>query len=203
MPRPRQAREGGLISHALNRANARRARSETDEESAAIEQVLAQAVVRSQRRLLADCLMESGRRPNEPVRQCVNDYHRRNWDAIRRFLAVHFRYNRRLNTPYWQQCRAEADLAGAEAVVEFYRCNGPSVLPEEILVDRFDQFGLTGYYAMLLGQRVPHAAPHEPNAAERAAWADRTARMEAVARSGLGVAEALAAVRAPDWKWEL
>src|SRR5439155_1035909 len=35
------------------------------------------------------------------------------------------------------------------------------------------------------------------------AWAERTARMEAVARSGLGVAEALAAVRAPDWKWEL
>ena len=66
---------------------------------------------------------------------------------------------------------------------------------------KFD--GKEGEIQMLLGQRVPHAAPHEPSAPERAAWAERTARMEAVARSGLGVAEALAAVRAPDWKWEL
>ena len=159
-------------------------------------------VIAMQTRLLCDCLMESRCRPNDPMRHCVNDYHRRNWDAIRRFLAVHYRYNTRLDTPYWQHCRAATDLAGAEEVVEFYRRNGPSLLAGEILVDKFDQFGLSGYYAMLLGQRVPHDAPHEPSAAEQAAWAQRVSKMEQVARTGVPVAEALAAVRSPTWKWE-
>ena len=159
-------------------------------------------VIAMQCRLLADCLMESRRRPNDPMRYCTNDYHRRNWDAVRRFLAVHYRYNTRLETPYWRHCRSATDLAGAEEIVEFYRCNGPSLLATDILIDKFDQFGLSGYYAMLVGQRVPHEAPYEPRAAERAAWADRAARMEQVARTALRVDEALTAVRAPGWSWE-
>ena len=159
-------------------------------------------VIAMQCRLLADCLVESRRRPNDPLRHCVNDYHHRNWDAVRRFLAVHYRFNTRLDTPYWRQCRAETNLAGAEEVVDFYRCNGPSLLATDILIDKFDQFGLTGYYAMLLGQRVPHDAPHEPTAAERAAWSQRATAIDQVVRSGVPVAEALSAVRSPGWKWE-
>ena len=159
-------------------------------------------VIAMQCRLLADCLIESRRRPNDPIRHCVNDYHHRNWDAVRRFLAVHYRFNTRLDTPYWNHCRADTDLAGAEEVVDFYRCNGPSLLASDILLDKFDQFGLAGHYAMLLGQRVPHDAPHQPTDAERAAWAQRAARMDQAAHNSLSVAEALAAVRAPGWKWE-
>ena len=57
MPRPRRAAEGGLIYHVLNRANARLAMFETDEDYAAFERVLAQAVVRDGMRLLAYCVM--------------------------------------------------------------------------------------------------------------------------------------------------
>src|SRR5438876_1466158 len=57
MPRPRRAAEGGLVYHALNRANARLAIFETDEDYAVFERVLAQAVARSDMRLLAYCLM--------------------------------------------------------------------------------------------------------------------------------------------------
>ena len=159
-------------------------------------------VIAMQCRLLADCLIESRGRPNEPLRNCVNDFHRRNWDAIRRFLAVHYRYNTRRDTPYWAHCRAATDLAGAEEVVDFYRANGPSILAQDILIDKFDQFGLSGYYAMLLGQGVPHDARHEPTDAERAAWSQRAARMEQVAANGVPVAEALAAVRSPGWRWD-
>lgn len=158
-------------------------------------------VIAMQCRLLADCLLESRRRPNDPIRHCVNDYHQRNWDAVRRFLAIHYKYNTRLDTPYWQHCRNDTNLAGAEEIVDFYRCNGPSLLAGDILVDKFDQFGLQGYYAMLLGQQVPHAAPHEPSAAEQAAWAARSSAMDQAGRNAISVAEALAAVRAPGWKW--
>src|SRR5689334_14021808 len=57
MPRPPRAAEGGLIYHALNRANARAALFETDEDYAAFERVLAQAVARHPMRLLAYCIM--------------------------------------------------------------------------------------------------------------------------------------------------
>jgi putative transposase len=57
MPRPRRAAEGGLIYHALNRANARLAIFDNDDDYAAFERVLAQAVVRYDMRLLAYCLM--------------------------------------------------------------------------------------------------------------------------------------------------
>ena len=57
MPRPRRAAEGGLVYHVLNRANARQTIFESDEDYAAFERVLAQAVVRWDMRLLAYCLM--------------------------------------------------------------------------------------------------------------------------------------------------
>jgi len=59
MPRPRRAAEGGLIYHALNRANVRLAIFETDEDFVAFERVLAQAVALYDLRLLAYCLMPS------------------------------------------------------------------------------------------------------------------------------------------------
>jgi REP-associated tyrosine transposase len=57
MPRPPRAAEGGLVYHALNRANARLTIFETDEDYAAFELILAQAVARHDMRLLAYCLM--------------------------------------------------------------------------------------------------------------------------------------------------
>ncbi len=57
MPRPRRAAEGGLIYHALNRANARLAIFDSDADYAAFERVLRQAVARFDMRLLAYCLM--------------------------------------------------------------------------------------------------------------------------------------------------
>ncbi len=57
MPRSPRAAEGGLIYHALNRANFRSAIFDDDEDYAAFERVLAQAVARHDMRLLAYCLM--------------------------------------------------------------------------------------------------------------------------------------------------
>jgi putative transposase len=57
MPRPRRAAEGGLVYHVLNRANARLTIFESDQDYAAFERALAQAVVRHDMRLLAYCLM--------------------------------------------------------------------------------------------------------------------------------------------------
>src|SRR4249920_3737271 len=57
MARPLRAAEGGLIYHTLNRANARLAILATDNDYAAFERVLTEAVARHDMRLLAYCLM--------------------------------------------------------------------------------------------------------------------------------------------------
>jgi putative transposase len=57
MGRPLRNAEGGLIYHALNRANARLTIFDSGDDYAAFEKVLAQAVTRHDMRLLAYCLM--------------------------------------------------------------------------------------------------------------------------------------------------
>ena len=57
MGRPKRADDGGLIYHVLNRANARMTIFETDEDYAAFESVLEEAVERTRTRLLAYCVM--------------------------------------------------------------------------------------------------------------------------------------------------
>jgi putative transposase len=57
MPRPRRAAEGGLIYHTLNRSNVRLTIFDTEEDYAAFERVLAEAIPRHDMRLLAYGLM--------------------------------------------------------------------------------------------------------------------------------------------------
>src|SRR3954471_24817610 len=57
MSRPPRASEGGLVYHALNRGNARLPIFEDDEDYAAFERTLGEAVARHDMRLLAYCLM--------------------------------------------------------------------------------------------------------------------------------------------------
>ncbi len=57
MGRPKRADEGGLIFHVLNRANARMTIFENDEDYAAFERILEEAVDRTRTRLLAYCVM--------------------------------------------------------------------------------------------------------------------------------------------------
>ena len=57
MPRSKRIAPGGLVYHALNRANGRMALFHSPADYAAFERVLAEAVERFQMRLLAYCLM--------------------------------------------------------------------------------------------------------------------------------------------------
>jgi len=57
MGRPKRAAQAGFIYHVLNRANARMTIFECDEDYAAFEQVLLEAVERFEMRLLSYCIM--------------------------------------------------------------------------------------------------------------------------------------------------
>jgi tryptophan halogenase len=133
---------------------------------------------------------------------CFNEYSAEMWSAIRRFLALHYRFNSRLDTPFWQACRASVDICGAEQIVEYYRANGPSLLWSRQLLGIHDPFGWEGYLSMLVGQSVPYSREFDPTPAERQTWAGIQRTLARRAQEAMPQEEALAIIRSPAWTWK-
>jgi tryptophan halogenase len=159
-------------------------------------------VISMQSRLLADTLIDCDAQPSPSHMRAYNEYNGRNWDSIRRFIAIHYKYNTRIDTPFWRECREKTDLAGAERVVEFFRENGPSIMwGKQVLLDSFDSFGLHGYNALLLGMKVPYRMTYEPSEKDWKAWKTWQEKMRQRAMRALSVKESLEIIRRPGWKW--
>jgi tryptophan halogenase len=140
----------------------------------------------------------------QPTPSMIRQYNKRfgmKWDNIRGFLAVHFKFNSGMDTPYWRECRAHCDLGPAAEVVEYYQENGPSTCHQHTLLDRLSQFGLEGYWTLLVGQKVPYQNAHVPGPEERATWRQIQEAFKAKAQAGVGVKEALTLVRSPQFQW--
>jgi tryptophan 7-halogenase len=125
----------------------------------------------------------------------------RGWDTIRRFLSIHYKFNTRLDTPFWQATRADVDLAGAEEFVEYYQDNGPSVLYRNTLIEQGDSYTMEGYLSLLVGQQVPYRRKYIPDKKERAAWNSIRQAVYNKVSQALKVSEALQVIRSPHWHW--
>lgn len=151
--------------------------------------------------LLADSLIDSGRQVTETHRRLYNRHIARFWDNIRAFLAVHYRFNRRVDSRFWRHCLEKTDLADAQEIVDVYQENGPTPFWSPSLIDEANQFGMSGYLAMLVGQQVPHGGTFRPSDDERNAWQAITAANRQRAQNGFTVKEALDYIRSPRWRW--
>jgi tryptophan halogenase len=149
--------------------------------------------------LLVDVLREG--RPTAGLIATFNRLVSEVWTEIRDFLALHYRFNTRLATPFWRLCQNETPLRTAQPLVEFYEENGPSILGRHHLEHIDNIFALEGHWALLVGQRVPHRAKHEPAADEWARWRRSIAGLAAQAGAGLSLREALDLTRQPAWRW--
>lgn len=158
-------------------------------------------VIAVQCRSVAETIAEGGGYLRPAGVALYNQGNARTWDAVRRFLALHFKFNDRLENPYWAACREQTDLAGGEEIVDYYRDLGPGVLCRRILLDPLDPFGMEGYLSLLVGQQVPHNGAYRPSESDRAHWnAIQASIRQHVARAA-SVEEALAAIRRPDFVW--
>jgi tryptophan halogenase len=158
-------------------------------------------VIAMQSRLLADTLVDSDCQPRPTQAVNFNDFHARNWDSIRAFIAIHYKYNTRLDTPFWRAARADTELGRATPIMEYYHENGPTVLWQPTLFDDFDQFKLGGYASMLVGMRVPYQRTHTPSDAELRTWETKRRRFKEAALRAMTVREALEAIGSPRWRW--
>jgi tryptophan halogenase len=152
-------------------------------------------------RMLADILHDSERRPTPTLRQTYNGLAGKMWDEVRWFLGVHYKFNKRLDTPFWRACRADVDIGAARAVVEYYEENGPSTYGRYAVLHPLDMFGMEGYLSLLVGQSVPHRRPYQPSEGEQRVWSEARHALRLRAAGGLSVAESLDVVTRPSWQW--
>ncbi len=50
----------------------------------------------------------------------VNERVNKRWDQLRGFLAIHYKFNKKLDTPFWKFAREEIDIADGEQYLEAY-----------------------------------------------------------------------------------
>lgn len=91
------------------------------------------------------------------IRDIINDDITKHWDYLKFFLAIHFKYNKKLSTPFWNDCH-KIDLKEYNWVVELYKKCGPlnylDSKTKKIIRKRLPDslFGLGGIDCILMGQ---------------------------------------------------
>lgn len=157
--------------------------------------------VDAQSETLVQMLQQSQLSPTPTMRDLYNEQVKIMWDDIRDFLALHYKANTRLDTPFWRHCREDTDVSEIQELLDFYSENGPSVFGRLLLGSTTSNFGFDGFLAMLVGNKVPYKAKYTPTALESDLWRRWRAENDGKARAGLDIKEALAYIRHPGWQW--
>jgi tryptophan halogenase len=120
------------------------------------------------------------------------------WDSLRWFLAIHYRFNTRLDTPFWQDARRLTDVTGIQPLLDIYATGAPVQLRDSVVrtlgISASPPFyGIGGVDTILLGQRVPCRllSRGEPDAQ----WHSRKVAAGALVKRALPQSEALTAYR--------
>jgi tryptophan halogenase len=158
-------------------------------------------VVCSQCQTLVDFLLHTGLSPTQTMRDLYNHMTNGMWDEIRDFLALHYKLNTLLDTPFWRHCREHTDLSGVKDLLQFYYENGPTGFGRHLLQPTGSNFGIEGFLVMMVGNKFPYMNKHEATSDERQIWDRRRAEFADQASKGMTVAEALTYVRHPAWRW--
>ena len=120
------------------------------------------------------------------INRTLNDH----WEDVRWFLAIHYAFNRKLDTPFWEYCRAETDIGDARERVELFQERAPLTYRQSLFYKTEAVFGDFAYDALLLGQGVS-ARFLEPQE-KRAEWQKRNTGLKNLAETCISQAEALA-----------
>ncbi|ONI77922.1 hypothetical protein ALI144C_31475 [Actinosynnema sp. ALI-1.44] len=127
-------------------------------------------------------------------RELVNAGLGQQWNAIRWLLAIHYRFNTRLDTPFWKEVRATADVSGFDTLLEVYAGGAPLSQRHVLVQDVLNRiaptfFGLFGIDYLLLGQQVPTRRMPLAEPIER--WHARKHAADALVAAALPHREAL------------
>jgi len=154
-------------------------------------------------RSLTEALALSNLNPGPLQARFFNRLNAVNWDSTRGFLGVHYKFNNRVNTPFWEHCRQETNLAAAEEIVSCYQELGPEGYWGLVAIDQpYDQFAIGGYITLLTGMEVPWRVDHAISLQEHAKFDALRLQYKEIAMRAMPVRDAIAAVRSPEWRWQ-
>ncbi|HEV8604496.1 MAG TPA: tryptophan 7-halogenase [Tepidisphaeraceae bacterium] len=161
------------------------------------------ATICLQASMLTETLNSSKGMVSELAKELYNKRGSRAWDSNRDFLGVHYKFNRRFDNPFWRECREKTDIGAGQELVEYFQENGPSGLWRVPLFqnEEYRNYGMEGYFAMLVGMQVPYQRTYEPEPREREIWQKVQMDLKQAAMNAYSVKEALDMVRQPDFEW--
>jgi tryptophan halogenase len=150
---------------------------------------------------LVTSLGECDFQPTASVQRQFNQRTALRWDDIRQFLGIHYKFNTAFDNPFWRECRKSVDLGRAAELAEYFRENGPGVAHRNTLLNPLCQFGLEGYWTLLIGQRAPYDEPYVPSWPERCTWYRIQQSLKSKALTALSTEEIFTIIRSPAWTW--
>lgn len=116
------------------------------------------------------------------------------WDYLRWFLGVHYKFNRRFDTPFWQAARADVDVQGFLQLLDRFEREGPWLMRAGHRFEVSDPaFGYSGLMMLLLGQKAP--CPALVANTSESAWRAQIEKYQGIVKRALPQAEALQALR--------
>ena len=143
---------------------------------------------------LSKALSASNGKILESQRKIFNRVTEKNWTIVRDFLALHYKFNDRIDTPFWRAAMNDVCLGDAQEYVDYFRDVGPdfTILNTEL---KRDFFTAEGYLVMLVGQQVKYQSGFNVTDQERATWDNFKKTVANVANKGLSVPEFLQVAR--------
>jgi tryptophan halogenase len=147
-------------------------------------------VVTDQINYACKVLLDSGGEIPDAMRDEECSRIRSVWDDIRDFIVLHYKFNKHWDTPFWEQCRNDLSLGGAEGFCEYYREAGPSTLSKRLL-NPDSVFGFEGYMNILIGSKAETKCPPRLYDQDWKQWANYTARTKQTAAQALTTEQAL------------
>jgi tryptophan halogenase len=145
-------------------------------------------LITEQLRFVCKAYLDSNGNPPDMMRDIENRRYRWRWDEVRDFLAVHYKFNRQIDSPFWKHCREETQLGAAAEFVEYYQEVGPSMLASHLAPEP-SIFGLEGYLTMLIGQQVP--TKYVAHTTDRTNWNQYRESVRKEASTALSMDEAM------------
>lgn len=97
---------------------------------------------------------------NNVLKEYLNEVTRNRWDYLKWFLSIHYKYNKKYNTPFWIHCREKIDVSKFQYILDIYNSNGPLQAMNSPLLNNINRacvdslFGPYGIDNILLGQGV-------------------------------------------------
>lgn len=150
--------------------------------------------------MVCAALLDSDYRIEPAAQRDTNARFRKTWDAIRDFIAVHYKFNERSKSEFWEDCRTDTDIGQAQEIVDIYKEAGPhTAMKNSVVSDTLVQF--EGYLALLIGQRVPTKSTSIFDEQDLKDWRSLQDLYKTTAANAVPLREALNIVSQPDWKW--